>query len=68
MATAEELPDPPVSTRQRARAHQASAPKGMPPEPEIRKTEGSRYLPAALAPIGCFSHPSYFLEVLHGNG
>lgn len=37
------------------------------PEPEIRKTEGSRYVLAGLASIGCFSHPAYFPEVQHGN-
>ena len=68
MATAErELPHPPVSTRERVRVPQTSPPGDPPPEPEIRKTEGSRYVPAALASVGCSSHPSYFPEVQHGN-
>ena len=66
MATADsELPHPQVSTRGRGTVHPTSSPE-EPPEPEIRKTEGSRYVLAALASIGCFSHPSYFPEVQHG--
>ena len=68
MATAEkELRHPPGPNRAQASFPETSSPEEVLPEPEIRKTEGSRYLPAALASIGCFSPSSYFPEVQHGN-